>query len=653
MIASGRRVAVMSAVVAGLLAGGSAVAKDLEDTLEGFVRLSPTPVVLEPEVDFMGEVPDIDGRLDDRLAELLPVREFTHYRKHHESNPVTEASYRVGYGPSFLYLYVEAEAESLTYRDRAYQFGDGFSMVIARPRPDGSPTEEFYVLACSAVDRQDREWSRRVFWYYNVDTIFTRASKEALLEFEERDGRISFELLLPWADVHPNHPWHYEAVGFNLSFIRAVGESRNEHIVVPDGVGAELMPRRYAILRFEPAPDSIPRVTHVLPARNHCFVGATVSATAASSGGGVGDEDVVVRVNSGEGDLVTWSRAQYRCGDTVTRHEFELDTAGLPPGGYTLEWYSRVNESRGESPLTVFPAFSSDERKQRVIGAPASVPEGARATMELEIEEIEESLRELHPYESSGSLRLRIERVEALVKRAEAGKDVYAERRGFFRRAFRSELDGTLQPYGIRIPDDFDPDRRYPLMVYLHGSASDETNLRGTTFLTGGGFIEVAPFGRGESSMYVSDESQTDIAEAIADVIENYPIDESRVVLAGFSMGGYGVLRTFYETPEKFRALVVFSGDPDLANRWSDSGSYPDFTNDEFVAGFDSVPVFVFHGEQDRNAPFERVVLAVEKLRAAGARVEFVTEPDRGHEAPGDETIEAYHAWLNAVLEDQ
>jgi len=629
------------------------MAQDLEDTLGGFIRLRPTPVVLEAEVDFIGEAPDIDGRLDDRLAALLPVREFTHYRKHDESNPVTEANYRIGYGSSFLYLYVEAEADSLTYRDRAYQFGDGLSMVIARPRPDGSPTEEFYVLACSAVERQDKEWTRRIFWYYNVDTIFRRTSRDALLEFGERDGRISFELLLPWADVHPNHPWHSEAVGFNLSFIRATGESRNEHIVVPDIVGSELAPRRYALLRFEPAPDSAPRSTVVLPARNHCSKGDTVPAVAASSGGGVGDEDVIVRVKSGEGDLVTWSRAQYRCEDAVTRHEFELDTAVLPPGGYILEWYSRVNESRGESPLTVFPAFSSGEWTERVVDVPASVPRGARATIELEIEEIEEGLRGLYPYESSGSLRLRIERLEALVKRAEAGEDVYAEKRGFFRRAFRSELDGTLQPYGVRVPGDFDPDRRYPLMVFLHGSASDETNLRDMTFLTDGGFIEAAPFGRGESSMYVSGESQTDIAEAVTDVIENYPIDESRIVLAGFSMGGYGVFRTFYETPEKFRALVVFSGDPDLANRWSDGGSYPDFTDDDLLTGFGDVPVFVYHGEQDRNAPFEKAVLVVEKLRAAGARVEFVTEPDTGHESPGAETIEAYHAWLSAVIEQQ
>lgn len=639
------------AIVASVLVSASASAQGTDGVPEGFIQLLPTPSALEPEVGYIGDAPEIDGRLDDRLAELLPVRAFTHYRKRDESNPTTEASFRIGYGSSFLYLYVEAEAESLTYRDRAYQFGDGFSMVIARPMPDGTPTEEFYVIACSAVNRPDKEWSRRIVWYYNIDTIFLRLSRDARLEFAQFDGRIGFELLLPWADIHPYHPWLSDGIGFNLSLIRAVGDSRNEHIVVPDAVGAELRPRRYALLRFEPAPDSGPRATFVLPARNHCFAGAPVSATAASSGGGVGDDDVIVRVRSGEGDLVGWSRAQYRCEDAVTRHEFELDTAELLPGGYMLEWYSRINDSRGESPLTVFPAFSSDEWKRRLGKVPVSVPRGACATIELEAEEIEEGLRELYAYEASGALRLRIERLETLMNHAEAGEDPYAEKRGFFRRGFRSGFDGRLQPYGIRIPGDFDPGKRYPLMVYLHGSASDETDIIGKTFLTDGGFIEVAPFGRGESNMYVSDESQADIAEVIDDVILNYPVDESRIILAGFSMGGYGVLRTFYQTPERFRALVVFSADPDLANRWS-GGSYPDFTRDEFLRDFEGVPVFVFHGEQDRNAPFESAALAVEKLRAAGARVEFVTEQDTGHEAPGEETVEAYHAWLDAVLED-
>ena len=53
---------------------------------------------------------------------------------------------------------------------------------------------------------------------------------------------------------------------------------------------------------------------------------------------------------------------------------------------------------------------------------------------------------------------------------------------------------------------------------------------------------------------------QEDIREAIADVCRHYPIDRSNIVLAGFSMGGYGVYRTHYETPGMYKALAVFCG---------------------------------------------------------------------------------------------
>ena len=111
---------------------------------------------------------------------------------------------------------------------------------------------------------------------------------------------------------------------------------------------------------------------------------------------------------------------------------------GFRPGATFWSGYSQVNESRGESSLTVFPAFSSGEWKRRVIDVPASVPRGARATIELEIEEIEEGLRGLYPYESSGSLRLRIERLEALVKRAAA-------------RGGRLRREAWVLPEGIQI----------------------------------------------------------------------------------------------------------------------------------------------------------------------------------------------------------
>jgi len=62
------------------------------------------------------------------------------------------------------------------------------------------------------------------------------------------------------------------------------------------------------------------------------------------------------------------------------------------------------------------------------------------------------------------------------------------------------------------------------------------------------------------------------------------------------------------------------------------------------------VPVFVFHGTADRNAPFEKTVQVVEKLEAAGAQVEFVTQEGAGHHAPDAEHLARYHRWLKNIV---
>jgi len=121
-------------------------------------------------------------------------------------------------------------------------------------------------------------------------------------------------------------------------------------------------------------------------------------------------------------------------------------------------------------------------------------------------------------------------------------------------------------------------------------------------------------------------------------------------VLGGFSMGGYGVYRTFWESPDMFKALLVLSGDPQLPwlQRKLTGGSYPPVH--ERVELFKNIPLFLFHGTEDRNCPFERTAAFVKRLRASGACcVEFHTEP-LGHDVPHDQqTLDSLHAWLRKM----
>jgi dipeptidyl aminopeptidase/acylaminoacyl peptidase len=334
----------------------------------------------------------------------------------------------------------------------------------------------------------------------------------------------------------------------------------------------------------------------------------------------------------------------------LTEYWFEVDTRRLIAGGYLVKWRSRTNGSEGEFGLTVLPQFDAATIRRKLNSEAISIRQSSLTTLEFKLEEVVEQIASTKPYETCLRPRFRLTRLQNEIDEAMTGKDPYSERTGFVRKAYRSDVDSTLQPYMVWIPEDFDPEATYPLLVYLHGSASTEYNLSGSRKMIPEGFIALAPRGRGTSNCYTFDHAQEDIAEAMASVIDDYPIDTTRIILAGFSMGGYGVYRTFYETPEKFRALAIFSGHPDIANFWYPGNDYPDFTGTEMLKLFRDVPMFVFHGEGDRNAPYEITERVVTELKRLGSKVEFHPEADKGHEEASDQTYEAYYDWVRRVL---
>jgi predicted esterase len=614
------------------------------------VKFADSPTVIEPAVTYVPQTPEIDGVLDSALQDL-PIRRFTMVEKSASGNPDVAMSYRLAYGAQFLYVYIEIEAEELTYRDRAYQNGDGFALVLTHPAPGNAPTREFYVLACSAVDRESMEWTRHIFWYYNVDHIFKRTSDDTKTAFRDGDGTIAFELLLPWSDVHPYHPWLSDRIGFNLAVAKAIGEKDvSSYRVVDAEVGAENSPRSYALLQFEePRHEGDPQ-TFVLLDRNNMSEGDTLHARAVTVAAQPTKENLVVYTQAGEKTNIDYSLVDYECGPGLTFEDFVVKSYKQPAGGYVAKWRSQMNGSKGESGFSILPPFDAAALNRRLDGARKSLSTGSYTTLEFTIEEIETELKELYPYETAAPQRIRISQLIDCIEKAEAGSDEFAGQREFVRMAYRSKLDNTLQPYVLWVPRDFDPKKRYPLLVFLHGSASTETDIRGWEDAIPKGFMAVGPRGRGPSNWYSWENAQTDIAEAIQSVKENFPIDERNVFLAGFSMGGYGVYRTFYETPETFRGIAVFSGTPRISWNAPADARIIDFTRTENLKRFKGAPVFIFHGKRDLNVPYAETEQFVAKLKRAGAQVRFYPEADKGHEQPSDETIRAFLGWVDETL---
>jgi predicted esterase len=173
-----------------------------------------------------------------------------------------------------------------------------------------------------------------------------------------------------------------------------------------------------------------------------------------------------------------------------------------------------------------------------------------------------------------------------------AKKDPLPTRTGDLRLAYRSGVDGTLQSFRAFIPAGFDPSRKYPLVIALHGSTGDENTYmdRYLSRETGHnlfqelgqdrGYILATPNGRGPWEVYDGN-SEKDVLDVIERMQRIYPVAPGRVFLTGHSMGGVGTWRIGFRHPEQFAALApvasAFGGrmPPDLGRMFANAPAMP------------------------------------------------------------------------------
>ena len=112
-------------------------------------------------------------------------------------------------------------------------------------------------------------------------------------------------------------------------------------------------------------------------------------------------------------------------------------------------------------------------------------------------------------------------------------------------RGYVSKIDGSVQPYGLVMPDDFKAGEKTPrpLLVWLAGRNDKRTELAflDERWKSKGEFtplktLVVHPYGRFCNATKFAGE--TDVFEAMASVQARYAIDPLRIAVAGFSMGG-------------------------------------------------------------------------------------------------------------------
>ncbi len=147
-----------------------------------------------------------------------------------------------------------------------------------------------------------------------------------------------------------------------------------------------------------------------------------------------------------------------------------------------------------------------------------------------------------------------------------AGKSSWLPRTGSTVLGYRSEVDGSVQPYAVTFPHGYDPtaNRWWPLRVELHGRNAklNEVNFihqhEGQALKNELAWIQLDVFGRTNNAYRWAGES--DVFEALAALKQRVKIDENRIVLSGFSMGGAGAWHLGLHHPSRWSAVGAGAG---------------------------------------------------------------------------------------------
>ncbi len=157
-----------------------------------------------------------------------------------------------------------------------------------------------------------------------------------------------------------------------------------------------------------------------------------------------------------------------------------------------------------------------------------------------------------------------LDRAAALAK----GETPWNSATGLVARGYRSKIDGSVQPYGVLIPDSYKPGAKQsplPLNFWCHGRGEKNTELpfiAGTQNSKGEftpeGQIVCYLFGRYCCANKFADES--DLFEALEDIKAHYPIDNNKLVVRGFSMGGAAAWQFAFHFPGMWAAAAPGAG---------------------------------------------------------------------------------------------
>jgi predicted peptidase len=186
-----------------------------------------------------------------------------------------------------------------------------------------------------------------------------------------------------------------------------------------------------------------------------------------------------------------------------------------------------------------------------------------------------------------------------------------------------AQSDGAFK-YAVFVPRDYDPARKWPFIVFLHGAGECGTDGAkpiaqgiGTAILLD---VEKWPFivlfpqkpdVRDQWEKY-----DRAVMEMLQQARKDYNVDDSRLYLTGLSQGGHGAWVLGAKHADVWAAIAPVCGYGEPA---------------EIAPALKSMPVWCFHGETDTAVPVKQSQAMVDAIKAEGGSPKLTLYPGVGH----------------------
>ena len=209
----------------------------------------------------------------------------------------------------------------------------------------------------------------------------------------------------------------------------------------------------------------------------------------------------------------------------------------------------------------------------------------------------------------------------------------------------------------LTYPDHYDPKKKYPMIVTVHGGPSASAGPRPDTQFSPLGYFVFAPnprgsFGQGEAFTMANRKDfgygdLRDILTGVDAVEKKVSIDDHRLGLTGWSYGGF--MSMFAETQtNRFAAIVAGAGISNWqsyygensidqwmvpffgASVYDDPAVYAKSSAINFIKN-SKTPMLIIVGDRDGECPAPQSFEMWHALKAVGVKTQLVVYPNEGH----------------------